>query len=156
MHAKFTSITDSLPEAVQKLCQCKPIETDSLKQTKELKGIYLFSEAGKNLYVGRTNNIQKRFRLHTNPSSQQNQATFAFRLAREFTGQLSASYRPGSGSRKGLIEDPNFLAAFNAAKARIRAMEFRFVEEPDPIRQTLLEVYCAMILDTPYNSFQTS
>ena len=44
-------------------------------------------------------------------------------------------------------------AAFDAAKARVRAMEFRYVEEADPIRQAVLEIYCAVALETPYNDF---
>ena len=32
-------------------------------------------------------------------------------------------------------------------------MEFRAVEESDPIRQALLEMYCAITLETAYNDF---
>jgi hypothetical protein len=42
---------------------------------------------------------------------------------------------------------------FKAAKVRIRAMQVRFVEESDPIRQMLLEVYVAVVHGTPYNDF---
>ena len=80
-------------------------------------------------------------------------AAFAFRLAREHTGRLKPAYKAGTGSRKNLIEDPEFKAAFVAAKERIRGMEFRYVEESDPVRQCLLEVYCAVVLRTPYNDF---
>lgn len=80
-------------------------------------------------------------------------AAFAFRLAREATGQMKATYRPGEGSRNALAIEPTFKAAFDAAKARIRAMEFRYVEEADPVRQCVLEIYCAVALATPYNDF---
>ena len=53
------------------------------------------------------------------------------------------------------MEDPEFQTAFETAKWRIRNMEFRYVEEPHPIRQSLLEIYVAIALDTPYNSFET-
>ncbi|MFN7263885.1 MAG: hypothetical protein ACK5T5_03010, partial [Phenylobacterium sp.] len=46
-----------------------------------------------------------------------------------------------------------FKAAFDAAKAKVRAMEFRYVEETDPIRQSVLEIYCAVALETPFNDF---
>ena len=52
-----------------------------------------------------------------------------------------------------LAFDTAFLAAFDAAKARIRAMELRYVEETDPVRQMLLEVYVAVVLKTPHNDF---
>ena len=42
-----------------------------------------------------------------------------------------ATYRPGEGSRAGLMLDPGFAAAFTAAKERIRVMEYRYVEEAD-------------------------
>jgi hypothetical protein len=32
-------------------------------------------------------------------------------------------------------------------------MDYRYVEEADPVRQCLLEVYCAAVLATPYNDF---
>jgi hypothetical protein len=51
--------------------------------------------------------------------------------------------------------DPAFAAAFIAAKKRIRAMEYRYVEEKDQNRQALLEIYCAVALSTPYNDFGT-
>ena len=34
-------------------------------------------------------------------------------------------------------------------------MEIRFVEETDPVRQALLEIYVATVLETPYNDFDT-
>jgi hypothetical protein len=53
------------------------------------------------------------------------------------------------------MQDAIFVAHFNAAKHRIRAMEFRAVEETDQTCQALLEVYCAVVLETPYNDFGT-
>ncbi len=80
-------------------------------------------------------------------------ASFAFRLAREATGNMKPTYTPGVGTRDALIEDPLFLQAFNDAKARIRGMDLRYVEESEPVRQCLLEVYVAVVLETPYNDF---
>ncbi|OXE37674.1 MAG: hypothetical protein CGW95_00185 [Phenylobacterium zucineum] len=80
-------------------------------------------------------------------------ASFAFRLAREATGQLKTTYRAGEGSRRGLAVEPTVKAAFDAAKARVRAMEFRYIEEADPVRQCVLEIYCAVALETSYNDF---
>src|SRR6202051_4776046 len=59
-------------------------------------------------------------------------------LAREATG-ISPAYS-GEFVRKKLAEHEEFMTAFKLGKERISRMEFRFVEEPDPIRQTLLEV----------------
>jgi hypothetical protein len=35
-------------------------------------------------------------------------------------------------------------------------MDFRFVEETDPLRQVLLELYASVVLDTPFNEFETT
>ncbi|HRI76627.1 MAG TPA: hypothetical protein PLX33_06520 [Alphaproteobacteria bacterium] len=82
-------------------------------------------------------------------------AAFAFRLARQQTGNLKAAYKAGAGSRDGLMKEALFLDAFSRAKERIRAMDVRFVEEVDPTRQALLEIYTAVVLGTPYNDFDT-
>ena len=34
-------------------------------------------------------------------------------------------------------------------------MDLRFVEERDQLRQTLLEIYVAAVLKTPFNDFET-
>lgn len=49
----------------------------------------------------------------------------------------------------------DFLGAFNNALARMRSMEFRFVEETDPTRQCLLEIYVSIVCGSPYNHFDT-
>lgn len=113
-------------------------------------GIYLFSEDGCVLYLGRTNNMRKRLQYHTR--NNHNQATFAFLLARHQTGNLKASYQP-KGSRKDLLSDPKFRAAFDAARQRIKKMDIQFVEELDPIRQTILEVFSAIQTGAKYNDF---
>ena len=125
---------------------------------KEISGIYLFSENGKPVYVGRSRNIRNRYNGHINSSPYS--ASFAFLLAREKTGMNEASYISGpktSGpkTRNELMEDCKFKKAFDEARQQIREMDFRYVEESDSIRQTLLEIYCAVKLDTEYNKFET-
>jgi len=80
-------------------------------------------------------------------------ATFAFRIAREDTGRTKASYAP-EGSRAQLVKDTVFGPAFEAAKRRVNAMDIRFVEEPDSVRQALLEIYAATVLQTRFNDFE--
>lgn len=58
-------------------------------------------------------------------------------------------------SRKALMDLPEFRDAFAESKARIRRMEYRFVEERDQNCQALLEIYCSVVLGTPYNDFKT-
>ena len=120
-----------------------------------VSGVYLFSEGDRHHYVGRSNRLRKRYFLHCRPGSKHNQASFAFKLTRETVGSLTASYHAGPQSRVGLAKTPNFMVAFAEAKARIREMDYRFVEETDQTRQALLEMYCALALQTPYNDFDT-
>jgi excinuclease UvrABC nuclease subunit len=117
-------------------------------------GIYLFSDGLQHLYVGRSRNLRSRLGRHCLPGATHRMAAFAFRLAREATGRLKASYTT-KGSRADLMENPHFRAAFEAAKTRIQRMDVRFVAEGDPLRQTLLEIYAAVTLATPYNDFNT-
>lgn len=118
-----------------------------------VRGIYLFSDGAKSLYVGRSNNIRRRIGLHCRPGSQHNQATFAFRMARLQTGRTEAAYTT-SGSRGELIKDPVFSSIFAKCKGRIRQLDLRFVEEQDSTRQALLEIYVATALETPFNDFE--
>jgi hypothetical protein len=153
MHPNFATITDKLHESFERLIADTPISGGRFKTNVPQRGVYLFSEAGTHLYVGRSNDIRGRYGPHCNPGATHRTAAFAFRLAREETGRLKATYKPGDGSRKALMEDTAFREAFTAAKERIRRMDFRCVGEADPLRQCLLEVYCAVALKTPYNDF---
>lgn len=132
----------------------QPVSFSTLPRRMPAAGIYLFSEFGRPLYVGRTRTLKRRIGRHCRPGATHRMAAFAFRLARESTGKLKATYTT-KGSRAALMQEPSFREAFDMAKERIRAMEVRFVEEPDPVCQTLLEVYVAIALGTPYNDFET-
>jgi hypothetical protein len=73
------------------------------------------------------------------------EAAFAFKLAREATGFTKATYKKGPGSRRSLALDQTFGGVFIAAKQRVRAMEYRGVEETDPTCQCLLEIYVSRL-----------
>ncbi|RIX98715.1 hypothetical protein D3218_16140 [Aureimonas flava] len=83
-------------------------------------------------------------------------AGFAYRLARIATGHVTPTYRSGRGSRKWLQTDPEFMAAFATAKSKVAAMSVQYVVMEDDITQALLEIYCAVALQTPHNSFRTT
>src|SRR5262249_59286640 len=127
------------------------LSNGALPRTMPRSGIYLFTENGRHLYVGRSNELRGRYRNHCGATERERGAPFAFLLAREATGRTRASYHTGANSRAGLMLDPAFAAAFTAAKQRIRAMEYRYVEEADQNRQALLAIYCALVLGTPCN-----
>ena len=152
MDSKFAALVEHLAPKLAQLLARPAVSNGALPRTMPRSGIYLFTENRRHLYVGRSNDLRSRFRNHCGGTERA--APFAFLLAREATGRTRASYRTGADSRAGLMGDPVFAAAFSAAKERIRTMEFRYVEETDQNRQALLEIYCSVVLGTPYNDFR--
>ncbi|MDE2606764.1 MAG: hypothetical protein KGL68_12675 [Burkholderiales bacterium] len=153
MDAEFLTHVAALKPKLEALLAMPPVNPADLPKNMPKAGVYLFSEGGEFLYVGRSNDIRARIRRHCRPGATHRMAAFAFRLARRATGRTEATYRPGEGSRAALVAEPEFAAAFLEAKARIRGMELRFVEESDPVRQALLEVYVALAVKAKHNDF---
>jgi hypothetical protein len=131
MNPKFAALVETLAPKLEQLLAMPPLAYGTLPRDMPKSGVYLFTEAGRHLYVGRSNALRGRYGRHCRPGATYQQAAFAFLLARNVTGRTVATYRPGEGSRAGLMLDPGFAAAFTAAKERIRVMEYRYVEEAD-------------------------
>lgn len=154
MNLKFAEVVESLHPSFERLMAMEPLRgTPPSRVSTPKSGIYLFSEHDHHLYVGRSNRIAYRYALHCGLSAKQNQASFAWKLMAEVVGH-KATYRRGEG-RADMIQRPDYADAFSAAKARIRNMDYRFVEENDQMRQALLEAYVCIALETPYNDFNT-
>jgi hypothetical protein len=154
MHPSFRSRIETLDPKVDQLLAMRGCTYAELPIGMPASGIYLFTETGRHLYVGRSRRIRRRLSNHCRPNATHYQASLAFLLAREATGRTEATYT-AQGSRADLCADPVFLQAFNAAKARLRNCEVRFVQEEEPVTQALLEIYAALRLATPYNDFDT-
>jgi predicted GIY-YIG superfamily endonuclease len=154
MHERFKHYVESLHPSFERLMGMSPIKMSAIPKQLPDKSVYLFSEGEQTLYVGRTRRLRQRLRQHSIAGAQHNQAVFAFRLVREMTGRLTAAYS-AKGSRVALSADFRFAEAFTQAKTRVRGMDLRFVEETDPLRQALLEIYVAVVLGTRYNDFDT-
>jgi hypothetical protein len=151
---RFAAAIDDLHVALEALLQCAPFSYPTCPRGLPQSVVYLFSEGDRHLYVGRSNKFRQRLGNHCRPSSAPNQSAFAFQLARELAGITTASYT-GDGTRARLMENPAFALGFQAAKQRLNSMHIRYVEQGDQVRQALLEIYCAVALDTPYSSFDT-
>jgi hypothetical protein len=149
----FAMIVDSLAPKLARLVSAPPFRYGGLSPDMPKSGVYLFTESGNHLYVGRSNNLRDRYTYYCRPIVTQGDAAFAFQLARGATGRATASHRLSRHHRGQLMLDPTFVAALSAAKERIKAMECRFVEEADQKRQALLEIYCTIVLQAPYNGF---
>ena len=152
MDQGFREHVESLVPKLASLLAMPPVTVSALPRNMPFRGVYLFSDGNEHLYVGRTNNLKRRLQNHCRVSSKHHKATFAFRLAREQTGNLRASYKV-QGSRSALLVDTLFAPAFAAAKTRLRQLSVRYVEETDPVRQCLLEVYVAVVLKAKHNDF---
>ncbi len=153
MNVRFAACVHELEPKFAALLQANPFKICNTPTNIPKSGIYLFSENTTHLYVGRSANIRNRLKNHCH--GHENTAAFAFLLARQKTGNLTPSYRK-EGSRSELMTQPLFKEAFFSAIERIKRMDVRVVEEPDPIRQTLLELYVSIAVGTPHNSFKTT
>lgn len=152
MDIVFENLIKDLHSKYEELIQMSPCTVASVPQNCPLGGVYLFSEKGNHLYAGRTKRkIKIRLKNHVSTAKD---CPFAWRLAREMTGNLQASYT-SVGSRESLLLDPNFKQAYDSAKQRIKQMDVRYVAEPDPLKQALLEVYVAVVSNAKYNDFDT-
>lgn len=154
MNEEFRKLIEALDPAYQRLVAMVPVQVTKLPHNMPAAGVYLLSERSVPLYVGRSNRMRARLQEHCRPSSGHNAAPFAFRLAREASGRIKASYAR-EGSRLQLERDPDFKRAFDLAKQRIRQMEIRFVEETNSLSQGLLEIYAALACGARYNDFDT-
>ena len=152
-HAEFASCIEQLPELLDRLWAAPAVPRRNHDRVPTAPGVYLFSEQGKPMYVGQTRNLYRRLAEHTRPSSRCNQASFAFLLA------LSEGEARGGkvvGTRDEVAVHPDFEPAFVEAKARVAAMEVRFLQLAEPKLRTLFEVFAAMVLGTEkFNDFET-
>lgn len=149
MHPRFRQYIDELHRSFEKLMAVSPCRHGELPRDMPKSGVYLFSESASHLYVGRSNDLRGRYKRHCSKSTNPSMTAFGFRLAREQLGTIA-------GTRSGLASQPEFAEAFETTKARIRQMEYRYVEEIDQTRQALLEIYVATVLETRYNQFATT
>jgi hypothetical protein len=152
MHEEFRRFTDGLDKQLRELLQMEPVTLAQPIKSSPRGGVYLFTEHGNHLYVGRTKRkFSDRLKGHINTAKD---CPFAFRIAREETGFTKSTYN-GGGTRKKLLANEAFVSSYESAKKRIKKMEVRWVQESDPTRQALLEIYVSVVLKTPYNDFDT-
>lgn len=152
MHEEFKKYVNGLNEQLRQLLEMTPITLDRPLRNSPKGGVYLFTENGFHLYVGRTKRyFSKRLKGHINTAKD---CPFAFRIARKETGFEKSAYS-GDGTRKKLLTNAHFVNAYEAAKQRIKKMEVRWIQESDPTRQALLEIYVSVVLKTPFNDFDT-
>ena len=151
MDKTFKDLIEGLANKYESLVSMAPVTVDTVPSNAPKGGVYLFTENGQHMYAGRTKRRMKdRLAYHVSTAKD---CPFAWRLAREKTGQ-QASYKK-SGSRDELLRDPGFKREYEAAKERIRRLEVRYVGEEDAVKQALLEIYVAVVSGALHNDFDT-
>jgi len=148
----FGAIIRKLPTLLERLRSSPVITRQDLAKVPE-RGIYVFYEDGRPVYVGRSRRMRARLREHGQQSSDRYSATFALLLAQEEAEERGIDCK--SMRKAQLVQDNRFQPLFLAAKERVARMAVRCVEIEDPVEQTLFEVYAALALDTQYNVFDT-
>lgn len=149
----FDRLAADLPRLLERLLAAPASPVAQHPEIPEAPGIYLFSESDHPIYVGQTRKLRARLRNHTNPLGKNNQATFAFLVAK---GQAADAGIDVERFRAQLEADEEFAAHFTAAKLRVADMDVRFIGLEDPIERSVFEIYAALALDTlVFNSFET-
>jgi hypothetical protein len=100
MHESFRRYVEFMHASFERLTTMQPVMIRTLPKDAPSECIYLFSERDRPLYVGRTRHL----RQHSIPAARHNHPVFAFRLAREVTGRVAATYSTKE-SREALATD---------------------------------------------------
>jgi hypothetical protein len=164
--ARFNDVHEQLGPHLHLLLSCSPHSRDRKPGTKHIPvphqpGVYLFTEDHEHRYVGRAKDLNNRFGQHVAPCSRHNQAGYAFNIAKR--DAECAGFPVLGFQREHLDADVEFNDRFfSPAKARVRAMEFRFAlfdsEMPDvDALSTIFEVYVSLLFGTEgdFNLFAT-
>jgi hypothetical protein len=139
---------------------------------KDRRGVYLFTERGKHLYVGRTGittrsrasggppitSFRHRFDQHTQPGRPPGASSFASRLMRNAAKRRGIEI-PSDWWKDRRAASAEAYGLFCAAKTRIGAMECRVVAFDDDlkgVRSSVAEIYVHAQLKTRFNDFSTS
>jgi hypothetical protein len=149
----FQTVVERLPQLLEELGSTARQRVSDHPLIPALPGIYLFHHNGAPAYVGQTRNLRTRLAQHTAAGGRQNQASFAFNLAKRSAQRANLNV---TGFRAKLEADPEFARHFERARKEVAEMDVQFIELEDPIARTLFEVYAALALGTAeFNSFET-
>jgi len=153
MNERFKELADRMPLLLQSLLEQPLTAIDDIGITQvPQKGIYVFFEDNKPIYVGRSNRLKKRLKEHSQGSSHYS-ATLAFRIAKQNTSTQQKKERKQTNEQ--LMKNSDFVEEFEATKGRIARAKIRFIEIEDQTEQAMFEIYASMALGTEFNDFST-
>lgn len=149
---RFAALAERLPVLLDQLCTASPLMRKDLSAVPHAPGVYLLSAGAEPIYIGQTRDLRQRLTHHGAPWARENQATFAFSLARR-EALLDVTFDPPA-TRRLLATDPSFAPIFARSRERVGAMAMRYVQVADAELRTVFEVYAAVLLGTD-NTFET-
>ena len=152
MNEEWNLLIKQLPKLLNQLTS-QPLRPTDDRGVLPKKGVYVFYEKDKAIYVGRSNRLKSRIQQHGRQSSMHNSASLAFRMAKEEMARLHDI--PKDITRKELEEAPGFDMLFFNARLRVAQMKIRVIGINDQVTQALFEIYAALALNTKYNDFST-
>jgi predicted GIY-YIG superfamily endonuclease len=147
----FGKIIKSMPRLFDQLSRQDCLERKKCSRLPK-KGVYVFFEDSKAIYVGRSKNIPKRILTHGRPSCGHNSASFAFLLAKEQARKLGLNTKM---SRAALQKNSRFNRIYKQQKERVARMKVKAVAIPDAETEAIFEIYASRRLGTRYNEFNT-
>ena len=113
---------------------------------RDFPGSYVLLD-GIPIYVGISRTVVARLIQHVKGKTHYD-ASLAYRMA--------ASWYPHEMERDAAMNDADFRAHFDKAKAYLGEMSFAYIEIPSAVERCLFEVYCALKYDTgKWNTFET-
>jgi hypothetical protein len=152
MDNEFITIIEHLEKKYTILKNMTAVKLLDVPKDCPVGGVYLISENGGDLYAGRTKrSIKTRLKDHIGTAPD---CPLAWRLTRKNLNLPTADYQKAN-TRKSLLTKPDIKKEYNSAKKRVQTMEVRYVDETDPIKQALLEIYVAFKTKAPFNDFAT-
>lgn len=151
MSNAFQKLTSEMPELFERLNNSPVFNAKGIASQEKRPGVYVFLENGNPVHVGRTRNLKNRLRGHI--SRNHNSASFAFKRTRYILKKF-ATY-VALGSRGDLLSDEVFATEFYQQISHVKAMDVRFLELNDPIKQYLLELYAHLEYGLPLDEFDT-
>ena len=167
----WSRLADWLPEMLSELLESEVYGINQ-RPPKDQRGVYLFTERGKHLYVGRTGitarsrasggppitSFRHRFDQHTQLGRPPGASSFANRLMRNAARRRGVEI-PSEWWKDRHAASAEAYGLFCAAKTRIGAMECRVVAFDDDlkgVRSSVAEIYVHAQLNTRFNDFSTS
>jgi hypothetical protein len=167
----WSRLVNWLPEMLSELLSSEVYGINE-RPPKDQRGVYLFTERGKHLYVGRTGitarsragggppitSFRHRFDQHTQPGRPPGASSFANRLMRAAAKRHKVEI-PSDWWKLRHAAGTEVYDLYRAAKTRVGAMECRVVAFDDDlrgVRSSVAEVYVHVHLNTRFNDFSTS